>query len=154
FEHHWQVLTHSNGDAAADAFIDAVAHAATKYGQADRRPVMIHAQTVREDQLDKMQTLGIIPSFFSMHTYDWGDWHRDETLGKQRSDRISPTLFSLERGLKYSEQHDAPLALPCAILILHSTANRSSRSGDIFGSDQRVRPYIGLKSITSWAVWQ
>src|SRR5690606_20045044 len=75
FEHHWQVLTHSNGDAAADAFIDAVAHAATKYGQADRRPVMIHAQTVREDQLDKMQTLGIIPSFFSMHTYYWGDWH-------------------------------------------------------------------------------
>lgn len=154
FEHHWQVLTHSNGDAAADAFIDAVAHAATKYGQADRRPVMIHAQTVREDQLDKMQTLGIIPSFFSMHTYYWGDWHRDETLGKQRAYRISPTQSTLQRGMKFTEHHDAPVALPSATMILHTTVNRSSRSGDIIGSDQRVSPYIALKSITSWAAWQ
>jgi hypothetical protein len=34
---------------------------------------MIHAQTVRDDQLDEMKELGIIPSFFSMHAYYWGN---------------------------------------------------------------------------------
>ena len=72
FEKGWQILVHCNGDAAVDQFIRAVRLATAKYGPGDRRPVMIHAQTVREDQLDAMKELGIIPSFFGMHTYYWG----------------------------------------------------------------------------------
>lgn len=154
FEHNWQVLTHTNGDAASDALIDAVAKAEAKYGKGDRRTVMIHSQTVREDQLDRMKELGIIPSFFSMHTYYWGDWHRDVTLGKERAYRISPTASALKRGMRFTEHHDAPVALPSAIMILHTTVNRTSRSGDIIGPDQRVSPYIALKSITDWAAYQ
>ena len=94
YKNNWQIITHCNGDASADAYIRAVSLAANQYGNNDRRTVMIHAQTVREDQLDSMKVLGIIPSFFSMHTYYWGDWHRDETLGKERAYRISPTVSS------------------------------------------------------------
>ena len=81
FSKGWQILAHCNGDAASDQFIVAIRAATEKYGKADRRPVMIHSQTVREDQLDEMKELGIIPSFFGMHTYYWGDWHRDSVLG-------------------------------------------------------------------------
>ena len=154
FRNNWQLLTHCNGDAAADALIAAVARAEEKFGKADRRPVMIHAQTVREDQLDRMKELGIVPSFFSMHTYYWGDWHRDETLGKERAYHISPTASALGRGMRFTQHHDAPVALPSAIMILHTTVNRSSRSGDVIGPDQRVSPFIALKSITEWAAWQ
>ena len=154
FENNWQLLTHCNGDAAAEALIDAVASAEAKYGKGDRRTVMVHAQTVREDQIDRMQELGIVPSYFSMHTYYWGDWHRDETLGKERAYRISPTESTLRRGMKFTEHHDAPVALPSAMVILHTTVNRTSRSGDVIGPDQRVSPYIALKSITEWAAWQ
>jgi predicted amidohydrolase YtcJ len=86
-EKQWQVLAHYNGDAAADQFIAALKQAGTAEQVRATRPVMIHAQTVREDQLDEMEKYGIIPSFFSMHTYYWGDWHRDETLGKERAFR-------------------------------------------------------------------
>ncbi|MCU0918222.1 MAG: amidohydrolase [Planctomycetes bacterium] len=154
FKNNWQLLTHCNGDAAADALLDAVARAEARFGKADRRPVMIHAQTVREDQLDRMKGLGIVPSFFSMHTFYWGDWHRDETLGRERAYRISPTQSALKRGMRFTEHHDAPVALPSAIMILHTTVNRTSRSGDLIGSEQRVSPFIALKSITEWAAWQ
>ncbi|MFJ5445597.1 amidohydrolase [Methylobacillus methanolivorans] len=154
FEHHWQALTHVNGDAAADALITAVANAEAKYGKADRRPVMIHAQVVREDQIDKMKALGIVPSFFSMHTYYWGDWHKNEVLGEERAYHISPTQSALKRGMKFTEHHDAPVALPSAMMILHTTVNRTSRSGEVIGPDQRVSPFIALKSITEWAAWQ
>jgi len=154
FENDWQLLTHCNGDAAADALLEAVGRAEAKYGKGDRRPVMIHAQTVREDQLDRMQELGIVPSFFSMHTYYWGDWHRDETLGKDRAEHISPTASTLRRGMTFTEHHDAPVALPSAMMVVHTTVNRTSRTGEVIGPDQRVSPFVALKSITDWAAWQ
>lgn len=153
FRNNWQIITHCNGDAAADAYIKAVRLAADQYGNKDRRSVMIHAQTVREDQLDSMKVLGIIPSFFSMHTFYWGDWHDQETLGRERAFRISPTQSALKRGMIFTEHHDAPVANPDAIRVLSATVNRVSRSGLIIGPEQRVTTYQGLKSITDWAAY-
>jgi predicted amidohydrolase YtcJ len=153
FENNWQIITHCNGDAAIDAYIKAVRLAATQYGNNNRRTVMIHAQTVREDQLDSMKVLGIIPSFFSMHTFYWGDWHDQETLGRERAFRISPTQSALQRGMIFTEHHDAPVANPDAIRILSATVNRVSRSGLVIGPDQRVTTYQALKSITHWAAY-
>jgi predicted amidohydrolase YtcJ len=72
------IMAHANGDAAADMLIKAIKNAEIK---SDHRTIMIHAQTVREDQLDLMKELEIIPSYFSTHTFYWGDWHRDSVFG-------------------------------------------------------------------------
>ena len=154
FKNGWQLLAHCNGDAAADQFIRAIRAATEKHGKADRRPVMIHAQTVREDQLDEMKELGIIPSFFGMHTYYWGDWHRDSVLGPERAARISPAASALKRGMIYTQHHDAPVALPSAIMILASQVNRTTRSGQVLGPEQRVSVMDALKSITINAAYQ
>jgi hypothetical protein len=42
---------------------------------------MIHAQTIGDSQLDKVKQLNISPSFFTGHTYYWGDDHRNQFLG-------------------------------------------------------------------------
>jgi predicted amidohydrolase YtcJ len=154
FRNGWQILAHCNGDAAADQFITAVRAATEKYGRADRRPVMIHAQTVREDQLDAMKELGIIPSFFGMHTYYWGDWHRDSVLGSERAARISPAASALKRGMIYTQHHDAPVALPSSVMILASQVNRTTRSGQVLGAEQRVSVMDALRSITIAAAYQ
>ena len=154
FANDWQILVHCNGDAAGDQLINAIAKATEKYGEKDRRSVMIHAQTVRFDQLDRMKQLDIMPSFFAMHTYYWGDWHRDETLGKERAYKISPAATALEKGMVFTQHHDAPVALPSSIMILHTAVNRVSRTGDIIGPDERISPYEALSSITKWAAYQ
>jgi predicted amidohydrolase YtcJ len=154
FKNNWQIITHCNGDAAMDMYIRAVRKAANRYGNDNRRSVMIHAQTVREDQLDSMKVLGIIPSFFGMHTFYWGDWHLNETLGKERAFHISPAMSTLKRGMIFTQHHDAPVAFPDAFRILSATVNRVSRTGQIIGPDQRVPVYIALKSITAWAAYQ
>ncbi len=46
-----------------------------------QRRALIHGQFLREDQVDCYKTLGVIPSLFPMHTFYWGDWHRDHTVG-------------------------------------------------------------------------
>ncbi len=154
FANNIQIITHCNGDAAADLYIKAVRAATEKYGKSDRRPVMIHCQILREDQLDEMKELGIFPSMFPAHTYYWGDYHRDSVLGPQRANRISPTKDALDRGMMFSSHHDAPVIKPNSMRVLWCTVNRLTRTDQVLGEDQRVSPLDALKSITLWAAYQ
>lgn len=154
FKQGWQVLAHANGDAAIDQFIGAVKDATLKQGKADRRSVLIHSQTIREDQLDQLKALDIIPSFFSLHTFYWGDWHRQQTLGEVRAARISPTASALKKQLIFTEHHDAPVVPPNSLMMLDATVNRVTRSNYVLGADERVSPYMALKSMTDWAAYQ
>jgi len=150
----WQVLAHCNGDAAIDQYISAVRDAVGEHGPADRRSVVIHAQTARPDQLDSMRQLGLIPSFFGMHCFYWGDWHRDETLGPARAERISPAQSALRRGMIFTQHHDSPVAQPSAIRVLSSVVTRRTRSGDILGADERISVKDALRSLTIWGAYQ
>ena len=154
FKKGWQVLAHVNGDAAIDQFLQAVRAAEKEYGMADRRPVAIHAQTAREDQVASFKELGIIPSFFPMHTFYWGDWHRDSVLGLERAQNISPIGWALQRNIIFTSHHDAPVAMPDAMRVISSTVNRVTRSGQVLGPEHRTTPLIAVKAHTLWSAFQ
>jgi predicted amidohydrolase YtcJ len=139
------LLAHANGDAARELLIDAVEAAAVA---APPRMVMIHAQTVRDDQLDRMARLGITPSFFVGHTLFWGDWHSDETLGRDRAMRISPTRSAADRGIRYTLHNDPPVVPPDMIRTLWSATTRRTRSGQTLGAAQRISINEALTAIT------
>ena len=145
------IMAHANGDAAADMLIKAVKNADMNK---DHRTIMIHAQTVREDQLDQMKELKIIPSYFSTHTFYWGDWHRDSVFGVDRAMRISPTRSTLDRKMPFTVHNDAPVVPPDMIRLLWSTTNRITRSGKILGPEQKISTYSALEAMTINAAYQ
>ena len=145
------IMAHANGDAAADMLIEAVKQANMN---SDHRTIMIHAQTVREDQLDQMRELKIIPSYFSTHTFYWGDWHRDSVFGEERAMRISPTKSSLDRNMPFTVHNDAPVVPPDMIRLLWSTTNRKTRSGKVLGEEQKISTYAALEAMTINAAYQ
>jgi len=149
-----QLFTHSNGEAAADLLIAANEAALAEHGPTETRPVLIHGQFLRSDQLDAVKRLGIMPSLFPMHTFYWGDWHREHTVGPELVDDISPTGWCVQRGIRFSSHHDAPVAFPDSMRILDATVTRRSRSGDIIGPAQRVDVITALKAMTIWPAWQ
>jgi len=149
-----QIITHANGEGASDMLIDAIEAAQKRYGTPDIRPVLIHGQFLREDQVDSYQRLGVFPSLFPMHTFYWGDWHRDHTVGPVNADNISPTGWVRERGMMFGSHHDAPVAFPDSMRILSATVTRRTRSGDILGPNQRVDVLTALKAMTIWPAWQ
>jgi predicted amidohydrolase YtcJ len=149
-----QVIVHCNGDAASAMMIEAVRQAQAKYGRPDIRPVMIHAQTATHEQIDMMKELGIIPSFFTAHTFYWGDWHRDETLGSERAARISSLNYAARQGMRYTNHTDSPVVPPNMMHLLWSAVNRITRSGQVLGPDERATPYAALKAITDHAAYQ
>ncbi len=154
YERGIQIITHANGEGASDMLIEAIESAQERYGSQNIRPVLIHGQFMREDQIDSYNRLGVFLSLFPMHTYYWGDWHRDHTVGPVDAQNISPTGWARERGMMFGTHHDAPVALPDSMRVLSATVTRRTRSGDILGPDQRVDVMTALKAMTIWPAWQ
>ncbi|MEP3451123.1 MAG: amidohydrolase family protein [Parasphingorhabdus sp.] len=152
--HKVPLIAHANGDAMGDELINAVEASHAKGQQGKGRTVMIHAQTAREDQLDRMAKLRMIPSFFSSHVFFWGDYHRDSVLGPVRGSRISPTKSALDRNMIFTTHNDAPIVPPDMIRLLWATSHRETRSGKILGPEQRVSIHDALKSMTINAAYQ
>lgn len=154
FKNKWQILCHTNGDAAINQYLKAIDLAEKKYGYPDHRTVMIHGQTLRKDQIPELVRLKVFPSLFPMHTYYWGDWHAESVLGHPRADYISPCRDVIDAGLMITSHHDAPVTFPNSMRVLDATVNRVTRTGKILGPDQRITPYEGLKTLTEWAAYQ
>lgn len=154
-ENNIQVNVHCNGDAASDQFIRCYKKALEATGnKLDLRPVMVHAQTVREDQLDEMKKIGIIPTFFLDHIWFWGDYHYESVLGPERANRISPAKSALNRGMNFTLHQDSPVKMPNQILALHNAVNRETQSGRILGEDQRLTVKEAIKALTINAAYQ
>lgn len=150
----WPVIAHANGDAASELLIDSVEAAASERKEKDHRTVMIHAQTVRPDQLDRMATLGMIPSFFVAHTFFWGDWHRDSVLGDERAQRISPAKTAGQKGIPYTFHNDSPVVPPHMLRLIWTGVNRTTRSGQVLGWQERVTPLEAIEAVTIAAARQ
>ncbi len=153
FVNNWQMKAHCNGDASIDQWLRALQNASAKYGNTDRRNILIHGQLMRMDQLDSLKKYDIVASLFPMHTFYWGDWYK-KIIGPEKADQISPIKSALNKGLHVTSHTDAPVAFPNMMMILWTTINRTSRSGTVMGAAERLTPYEALQSITIWGAYQ
>lgn len=142
-----QLLCHCNGDNACEQFIKAIEQ------EGGERPVMIHAQTVRGDQLDRMKKLQMIPSFFAAHVYYWGDTHL-KNLGKKRAEKISPLQEALKRNLVFTMHQDSPVIEPNMLETVWCAVNRRTKKGVILGAEERIPVLEALKAVTLYPAIQ
>ena len=149
-----QLLTHCNGDAASEQLLNAYEKVIKETGsKEDLRPVMIHCQTVRNDQLDRMAKLNMIASIFVGHVYYWGDVHL-ENLGGERGYHISPVKDAMDRGIHVNFHQDTPVTVPDMLHTVWCAVNRLSRNGIVLGADQRIDVYEALKAVTMEAAYE
>ena len=149
-----QMQVHTNGDAATDMLIKAVEKVRGSKPRQDLRLTIVHAQTMRDDQLDFAAEQGLTPSFFPIHVYFWGDRHRDIFLGPERATRINPSRSALDRGIKITLHHDAPVAGIDMLNVAWSAVNRITTSGKKLGPEECITPFEAFRAITADAAWQ
>ncbi len=149
----WQLSLHGNGDAAIDLILDAISDAGLK-AEDDHRSIVIHAQTARHDQLRRMRTLGVTPSFFVAHVYYWGDWHRERVLGPSLAQHISPTGWAIEQQLRFSLHSDAPVTPMRPFELMSYAMQRTTQSGQLLGPEHRLDAMQALRALTIDAAWQ
>lgn len=149
-----QLIVHCNGDAAAQLWVDTAERVGAELpALLESRPVMIHAQTVRDDQLERMARLGMIASIFSVHSWFWGDVHL-RNFGPVRGRRISPARSALDRGVRVTLHQDTPVTPPDMLLSIWAAVNRISRTGRPVGLEERISTWEALRAVTCEAAYQ
>ncbi|OED38342.1 hypothetical protein AB833_19980 [Chromatiales bacterium (ex Bugula neritina AB1)] len=149
-----QMAIHGNGDAAIDDIISAFEHAQAQHPHIDPRLILVHAQMARTDQLERMQQLGITPSFFSNHVYYWGDAHFELHMGPERASNISPAASAERAGLRYSIHADTPVTPINPLRLINSAVERQSTGGRLLGENETVSVLAALRAVTIDAAWQ
>lgn len=155
FENNIQTYVHCNGDAAVAMYIKAVRYANDALNDtiSDRRPVIIHSQFVRADQLDAYSKLGMIPSFFTNHAFFWGDTHL-RNLGEKRAFFLSPTQSAKQRNIIFTNHTDFGVTPINQLFLLWTSVARESRTGKVIGPEERLTPLEALRAITINGAYQ
>ena len=144
----FQLATHGNGDAAIEAILDAYETVLTERPKADHRFRIEHCQMATEAQLDRMQRLGVMASFFAVHTYYWGDRHERLFLGPGRAHRIDPLASALGRDIHFALHSDCPVTPVAPLMSVWSAVNRITREGRVIGPEQRIAVADALRAFT------
>lgn len=148
----WQIFVHANGDAAIDMAIrgfDAMGITASQ----DRRPIVIHSQFMRPDQLPAYKRIGVGPAYFSNHTYYFADTHR-RNFPSDVVDFISPFTASRAIGLIPSNHSDFPVTPLNSRFQIWTAMARTSQTGVVSGADQRETIWNALQAMTTGPAWQ
>jgi len=154
YERRIQVAIHCNGDASIDDGLDAIEAAMKAHPWPAARPLIIHAQMTRLDQIERMAALGVTPSFFSAHTYYWGDRHAAIFMGPGRAANMSPARWALEAGVRFSSHLDTPVTPMLPLQAVWSQISRESTAGVVIGPEQRIDRTSALRAVTIDAAWQ
>lgn len=151
-ERGWQIFVHANGDAAIDMAIKGFDAAGIKAAD-DRRPIVIHSQFQRRDQLADYKRIGVGPSYFSNHAWYWADVHRTN-FPKEIVDFISPLKSARAAGLTPSNHSDYSVTPLDTRFMLWTSMARVSPTGVVSGPDERLGAYEALEALTTGPAWQ
>ena len=148
-----QLLAHCNGDRAAEQYLTLLAQAEREAGKKLCRPVMIHAQLLGLDQLERVKALGVIPSFFVAHVYHWGEIHV-KNFGLDRAGRISPAGSALSWGIPFTFHQDSPVIPPDMLETIWCACVRRTKAGRVLGAEERIPVEAALRAVTQKAAHQ
>lgn len=151
-----QLLAHVNGDAALERFLAVYARAladASHPRKRELRPVAVHVQVARRDQIERMGMLNMVPSVFAPHIWHWGDVHL-RNLGRARAMRISACADMLDCWLPLTLHCDTPVLRPNLLEAVWCAVERRTREGVHLGPTQAIGVWEGLRAITANAAYQ
>ena len=148
----WQLFVHANGDAAIDMAIKGFDALGIKAAD-NRRPIVIHSQFQRRDQLADYVRIGVGPAYFSNHTWYWGDVHRTN-FPAEVVDFISPLRSARAAGLTPSNHSDYSVTPLDTRFMLWTSMARVSPTGVVSGADERLNAYEALQALTTGPAWQ
>jgi len=148
----WQLFVHANGDAAIDMAIRGFDTLGIKAAD-DRRPIVIHSQFQRRDQLAAYKRIGVGPAYFSNHTWYWADVHRTN-FPAEIVDFISPFRSARAAGLTPSNHSDYSVTPLDTRFMLWTSMARVSPTGVVSGAGERLTAYEALQALTTGPAWQ
>jgi predicted amidohydrolase YtcJ len=151
----WPIGIHANGDAAIDVVLDAFERGTGGEGGHKYRHRIEHCSILHDDQIRRMKTLGISPSFLIGHVHYWGRAFRDRLLGPERANRLDPCRSALAGGLRISLHSDYNVTPIDPLRCIENAVLRDmNEGGGILNPAECISPLEAIRAVTIDAAWQ
>lgn len=124
-----------------------------RLGGAKHRPVLIHAQCIRPDQLEEVKKLGLLVSFFAAHIRRYGDIHI-QNLGMERAGMISPLTSALHEGVNATLHEDSPVMRPAPLYSVACAVERLTAGGVALAPEEQISYQQAFAMLTGNAAYQ
>jgi predicted amidohydrolase YtcJ len=147
------VHTHTNGDEASLAAIDAIERVLARAPRPDHRHTLQHGQMIDAPMFRRMAALGLCANLFANHIWYWGDQHHDMTMGPDRAHRLDACGSALAAGVRLAIHSDAPVTPLGPLFTAWCAVNRVTPSGRVLGERERIGVPEALHAITLGAAW-
>lgn len=152
----WPLSLHGNGDAAIDSILDAVENA--RDSGVDVRALRCrieHCSILHDDQIRRMQSLGMVPSFLINHVHYWGHVMRDQVFGPEKVQLLDRCQAVEKAGLSWVNHTDAPVSPLGSLHKIRVAVARDlwAEPGTVLAPKERVSVEAAIRSVTRNAAW-
>jgi predicted amidohydrolase YtcJ len=147
------IHTHTNGDEASEAAIDAIERVLERAPRADHRHTLQHGQMIDTPLFRRMAALGLCANLFANHLWYWGDQHYEMTMGPDRANRLDACGSALAAGVPLTIHSDAPVTPLGPLFTAWCAVNRVTPKGRVLGAAERITVPQALHAITLGAAW-
>ena len=147
------IHTHTNGDEASLAAIDAVGRVLERAPRLDHRHTLQHGQMIDAPMFRRMAALGLCANLFANHLWYWGDQHYEMTMGPDRANRLDACGSALAAGVALAIHSDAPVTPLGPLFTAWCAVNRVTPKGRVLGESERLTVPQALHAITLGAAW-
>jgi predicted amidohydrolase YtcJ len=147
------IHTHTNGDEASEAAIDAIERVVTRAPRPDHRHTLQHGQMIDAPLFRRMAALGLCANLFANHLWYWGDQHYEMTMGPDRASRLDACASALAAGVPLAIHSDAPVTPLGPLFTAWCAVNRVTPKGRVLGEAERITVSEALRAITLGAAW-
>ena len=148
-----QIHTHTNGDEASLAAVNAIERVLTRSPQPDHRHTLQHGQMIDAPLFRRMARLGLCANLFTNHLWYWGDQHYEMTMGPDRANRLDACASALAAGVALAIHSDAPVTPLGPLFTAWCAVNRITPKGRILGQSECISVPQALRAITLGAAW-
>jgi predicted amidohydrolase YtcJ len=153
----WQLSMHGNGDAAIDSILDAVEHAdAEGVNVRALRCRIEHCSILHDEQIQRMRSFGMGPSFLINHVHYWGHIMRDQVFGPEKVELLDRCKAVDDAGLNWVMHTDAPVSPLGSLHKIRVAVARDlwKEPETILAPQERVSVESAIRAITINAAWQ
>jgi predicted amidohydrolase YtcJ len=147
------IHTHTNGDEASLAAIDAIERVLARSPRPDHRHTLQHGQMIDAPMFRRMAALGLSANLFSNHLWYWGDQHYEMTMGPDRAHRLDACASALAAGVQLAIHSDAPVTPLGPLFTAWCAVNRVTPKGRVLGEREKLTVLQALHAITLGPAW-
>ncbi|QNA44542.1 amidohydrolase [Lacibacter sediminis] len=139
----WQIGIHANGDVGIATTLKLYERLHKENPKKDPRFRIEHCTMINENLVQRMKSLGVIPTPFSTYVYYHGE--KMKAYGEERLKNMFALRSFLDAGLRPTQTSDYPPGPFEPMMALQSSVTRTDMKGTVWGANQKVTVEEAIK---------